>query len=151
MQKSVSAITGILAGSTNFYTMGLLSIDEIISEEQLVIDNEYVGLLKRMARGFELSQETLAFDVIEEVGPGGLFTATAHTLMNYRSEQWQPDIFSREMYASWVTKGKRLDRDLASQKVEKLLAKEQPSGISMEAEKRLSAIIERAKNKLENK
>ena len=69
MQKSMSAITGILAGSTNFYTMGLLSIDEIVSEEQLVIDNEFVGMLKRMARGFELDEETMAFDVIKEVGP----------------------------------------------------------------------------------
>jgi trimethylamine--corrinoid protein Co-methyltransferase len=151
MQKSVSAITGILAGSTNFYTMGLLSIDEIISEEQLVIDNEFVGLLKRMARGFELSQETLAFDVIEEVGPGGLFTATGHTLTNYRAEQWQPGIFSREMYSSWVTKGKRIDRDLAAHKVQELLSKEQPFGITMEAEKRLLAIIERAKNRMERK
>lgn len=149
IQKSISAITGILAGSTNFYTMGLLSIDEIVSEEQLVIDNEFVGMLKRMARGFDLSEETMAFDVIQEVGPGGLFMATDHTLANYRTEQWQPDIFSREMYSSWITKGKKTDRNLAAQRVQELLTKDQPFGISMDAEKRLLAIVDRVKNKLE--
>jgi trimethylamine--corrinoid protein Co-methyltransferase len=94
MQKAISAITGILAGSTNFYTMGLLSVDEIISEEQLVIDNEFVGMLKRLASGFEISEDTLAVDVIKEVGPGGLYTPTQHTLMNYRTEHWQPGLFS---------------------------------------------------------
>jgi trimethylamine--corrinoid protein Co-methyltransferase len=151
MQKSMSAITGILAGSTNFYTMGLLSIDEIVSEEQLVIDNEFVGMLKRLAKGFELDEETMAFDVIKEVGPGGLYTATEHTLLNYRTEHWQPEIFSREMYGSWVAKGKRTDRDLAAKRVQELLAKEQPFGISVDAEMRLLAIVDRAKNKLENR
>ncbi len=151
MQKSVSAITGILAGSTTFYTLGLLSIDEIISEEQLVIDNEFVGLLKRMARGFELSNETMALDVIKEVGPGGLFTATDHTRVNYRTEHWQPDIFSREMYGSWVAKGKMIDRDLAAKRVQELLAKEQPIGISEDTEMRLLSIVERAKSKLERR
>jgi trimethylamine--corrinoid protein Co-methyltransferase len=129
--------------------MGLLSVDEIVSEEQLVIDNEFAGMLKRMARGFVLSEETMAFDVIKEIGPGGLFTATDHTLLNYRTEHWQPGLFSREMYGSWAAKGKKTDRDLAAQRVQQLLALEAPAGISADAEKRLAEIIEKAKNRLE--
>jgi len=128
--------------------LGLLSVDEIISEEQLVIDNEFVGMLKRMARGFELSEEAMAMDVIKDVGPGGLYLATEHTLRNYRTELWQPDLFTREMYAPWVAKGKRTDRELAAQRVEELLAKDLPFGISEDAEKRLLAVIEGAGKRL---
>ena len=52
---------------------GMFSSGLIISHEQLVIDNEIVGYIRRILRGFEVNERTLAVDVIREIGPGGNF------------------------------------------------------------------------------
>jgi len=88
MQKSINAIPAIMAGSHHLGTLGLLSVDEIGSPLQLIIDDEYAGMLRHFARGFEVNEETLAYDVIRETGPGGLFAGTEHTARHYRKEQW---------------------------------------------------------------
>ena len=145
MQKALSAITGIIAGSKGFGTLGLLSVDEIVSEEQLVIDNEFALALRHMAKTYEISQDTIDFDVMKEVGIGGQFTSTDQTFKNFREEHWQPKIFSAELYDKWTKKGSIIDRKLAADIVGKILnEKDERYGISSDCEKRLKKIIKKA-------
>ena len=43
-------------------------------------------------------------DVIDEVGPGGEFISTAHTVRHFR-EHWYPGMFDRNHYDGWTAKG----------------------------------------------
>lgn len=55
-----------------------------MSLEKLVIDNEICGMALRLDRGIETSEETLAVELIRELGPGGDYLSTDHTLAGSR-------------------------------------------------------------------
>ena len=148
MQKAMTAIPAILAGSISLGVVGVLSIDEYSSPVQLVIDNEFAGALKRFAKGFEIDEEKIAYDLIKEVGPGGLFTGTSHTVNNYRKEHWQPKIFSREMYNSWLQGDQKIDQERALDICNQVLAEYHPSNLDETTEKKLLSVIEQAEKDL---
>ncbi len=66
-----------------------------ISPIQLIVDNEVVEMLKRLHRGIELSEKTLAWEDILAVAPGGHFLETEYTLKHCR-DAFQPRLFLRQ-------------------------------------------------------
>jgi len=68
----------IMHGGGALYSLGAVSF------EKLVIDDEIVGVLRRVPWDPFLSDETLAVDVIDAVGPGGTFLSHKHTRRHYR-------------------------------------------------------------------
>ncbi len=148
MERGFTAIPLILAGGRSIEGAGHLSVDEVVSPVQMVIDNEYYGALKRFVRGFEVNEETLAFEVIKEVGQGGTFMGTEHTLKHYRKEQWQPEIFSREAWNTWIEGDKKIDVDYARDIAIKILKEEEESNIGSTTEEKLMKIIKKAEENL---
>jgi len=119
----------------------------VFSPVQMVIDDEIVGALKRFARGFEVNDETLAFDLIRRVGPGGGFLDAEHTVRHFRGELWEPLVFAREMLAGWQRHGSRSDADVAREVAHELMRRDpMPSRISDALERRLLAAIRKATN-----
>jgi len=141
MQKAFSTIAGIVAGTRTLGAMGLLSVDEIFSLDQLVIDGEFSSALKRLARGFTVNEETLAYDVIQAVGPGGIFTDQMHTVAHYRDEHWQPQLFSREMLGTWLREGAKTDLDKAREVCAQARETHKPKGIKDETVGELLKVI----------
>jgi trimethylamine--corrinoid protein Co-methyltransferase len=145
MQKALNALPAIMAGTRSLGTLGLLSVDEIGSPLQLIIDNEYAGALRRFARGFDIDEESLAFDLIKEMGPGGLFTGTVHTVRHHRQEHWQPDLFSREMYNAWIAGEGKIDAERARDVYHEAMRTHDKVYVSEETEQALLEVIERAR------
>ena len=85
-EKAMSAVLAALAGS-NFihHAAGMLENMSSVAAEQFVIDNDILGMAMRVVRGIEVNDETLALDVIDEVGPGGHYLMAKHTLRHMRS------------------------------------------------------------------
>jgi trimethylamine--corrinoid protein Co-methyltransferase len=71
----------------------------------IVICDEIIGAVRRLLGGIELTPETLALEVIDEVGPGGDFLSTDHTLRHYK-ECWYPSLLDRFSYQSWTEAGR---------------------------------------------
>lgn len=148
VQKLLTALPCILAGEANIEP-GLLSIDEVFSPIQMILDAELVGAVRRVLRGFAVNDDTLAVDVIDQVGPGGLFTATEHTVRHFRQAQWEPQIWSREMVQSWLAGDQKIDVDRARELWRDLIAEPAPEpGITAETEARLWSVIKRAEQQL---
>ena len=84
---------------------GFLDFVLTVSFEQYVIDNEIIGMVKRMKRGFAADKEALALDIIKQVGPGGNFMAQEHTVKYMRSELFQPTLSERSDWQKWNTDG----------------------------------------------
>jgi trimethylamine--corrinoid protein Co-methyltransferase len=96
LEKMFGYATHIANGTNLIWGMGQLESEKTISPIQLVIDNETIDYVSRYQRGFEVNQETLQLDLIREVGMGGSFLETDHTLMNYRDHLWLPSILNRQ-------------------------------------------------------
>lgn len=66
------------------------------------MSDEIIGYAIRIARGIEISAETLALDVIDEVGPRGEFITSEHTNEHFRKELWIPSLIDKNRYDVWV-------------------------------------------------
>jgi trimethylamine--corrinoid protein Co-methyltransferase len=130
------------------YSIGVYSVDEITDPRLMVVDNEFVDGLKRLARGFEVSERTLPFDVVKEVGPGGSFLTHPHTFEHFREEMWLPDLFSGESLEAWKAHGSQGIMDKARVKVLEILDTYHPRGIKPETEEKLLSLIDGYAKKL---
>ena len=83
-----------LSGANLVHDLGYIEAGLTGSFEMVVVAEEIVSYVRRLMSGIEVSPSTLAVDVIDEVGPGGNFLSTAHTLQHFRSV-WQPSLFDR--------------------------------------------------------
>ena len=100
-EKGASAVTGALAGSRHFSGAGMLSVDEVWSPEQLVIDREIADYAQRVADGFELSDRTLSLETIRDGAEVGEYLSHSTTLEDYRSVYWMPRLFKHSMLHEW--------------------------------------------------
>ena len=58
---------------------GLLNGSKILSYPHMVMESEIYGIVGKMAGGIVVDDDTLAYDIIEKVGPGGSFLGETHT------------------------------------------------------------------------
>jgi len=121
---------------------GFLDFVMTVSFEQYVIDNEIIGMAKRMLSGFEVNPETLALDVVKQVGPGGNFMAEEHTLRHMRSELFQPTLSDRDVWEKWSASGSPDTRARARVLAEKYLGNHEPRGLTPSQEKDILKAID---------
>lgn len=145
---SFNALPAIMAGTLGLECYGLVSSAEANSPVQLVVDNEYLGAVKRFATGFETSQEALAWDLLKERGIGGNFLDAEHTARHFRREQWQPEIFARETLHTWLQQDQKLATDRARDRAEAILQDHHPRGMDEDTERALKEVIQRAERHL---
>ncbi|NJN94775.1 MAG: methyltransferase, partial [Anaerolineales bacterium] len=75
------------------------------SFEKFIIDAENLAKFYHFLGGFEISAETLALDMIAEVGPGGHHFGTPHTQARYSTEFFQSVLSDRQPYDTWREAG----------------------------------------------
>jgi trimethylamine--corrinoid protein Co-methyltransferase len=147
MQKVMTALPCILAGGCNF-DAGKLG-GQLCSPVQMILDSDLIGSLRRLLRGFEVNDDTLAVDVIHEAGPGGSFLASEHTVRHMRTELWQPAIWSRDAHLAQVGAAIPSDLERALEAWHAIMAKPDPEpGLDEETERRLQAVVDRAARSL---
>ncbi|MDI6616679.1 MAG: trimethylamine methyltransferase family protein [Syntrophaceae bacterium] len=104
-----SALTNLmvaLAGGNLVHdAAGFIEFCLTASYDKLVMDNEIIGMVMRAVEGIEVSEETLAFDTIRKVGPGGNYLAEPHTRRHMRSQQFVPTLSDRSDRAAWEAGG----------------------------------------------
>jgi trimethylamine--corrinoid protein Co-methyltransferase len=125
----------VLAGA-NHVSCGAGFIDFVltVSFEQYVIDNEIIGMVKRMKRGFEVNPETMALDVIKRVGPGGNFMAEEHTVNYMRAELYQPTLSDRLGREKWDEQGGMDTRERARDLARDFIENHEPDGLTPDQE-----------------
>lgn len=75
---------------------GLMEADLTVSYEKLVIDDEILGMCQRVLRGIEVTDETLAVELLEQKKPGEDFLAEMHTVEHMRNEFFTPTVGNRD-------------------------------------------------------
>lgn len=130
LEKMFGFYTHMAGGVTCIWGVGQLESELTISPAQAVIDNEMISYAMRFLRGMEVTPETLALDVIREVGIAGSFLEVTHTLEHFRSELFQPSLLFRNRRGIWDKRGHyRLDQ-MAEEVADQLMAKPRRTGLS---------------------
>jgi len=142
-EAALTLMAETLGGAHLIHDLGYLESGLCGSLAQLVICNEMVGWLEHMMAPIEISEETLALDLIDEIGPDGQFLDTSHTRAHFR-KRWRPDVFERATYNGWLDKGGKSLAERAAERVEKILAEHQPEPLPKDVAQAVHAIVERA-------
>ena len=103
-EAAMSLAVETFSGSHVVHDLGYLESGLTYSFQQLVLCNEIVSWLKAYTKEIEVTDESLAVDVIAKLGPEGDFLTTDHTLTHY-SERWYPTMFDRATYETWLEQG----------------------------------------------
>jgi trimethylamine--corrinoid protein Co-methyltransferase len=143
-EAAFSLILETLCGAQMVHDVGYLEGGMCNSLEQMVICDELIHYVKRFMQGLEVSEETLALDVIDEVGPHGDFLGTKHTKRHYR-EDWYPSLFDRNSFESWAAAGGKTLRQRASERVEEILAGHEPEPLPPDVQRGIDEVVSRAK------
>ena len=94
----------LLTGTNLIHDVGYLEGGLTTSPEMIVFTAEMIEMHRHFMRGVTLDDESLALDVIHQVGPGGDFVGTEHTLAQFRS-YWYPTLFERRRLNQWEAAG----------------------------------------------
>jgi trimethylamine--corrinoid protein Co-methyltransferase len=94
-----------LAGANLIYGLGMLEMGVTFSFGQLVMDHEFARMIKHAVGGIPVFDNTLAVDVIHEIGPFKDFLSHDHTLEHMRTAHSQPKTIDRRMREDWEASG----------------------------------------------
>lgn len=136
-------LTG-LAGANLIYGVGMLELGISFSFEQMVIDNDIIKMVRKVIKGIDISDETLAVDVIDQVGAGGDFLSQEHTIKYMRIEQSRPKIMDRHMRYMWKDQGSKDLTTVAHEESLRILQNHQPEPLPESVQEELKAIIAEA-------
>lgn len=143
-EAAISLVVETLAGSNIIHDLGYLESGLTFSFAQLLLGNEIVSWIKAFTKGYEVNKETLALDLIAELGPEGDFLNTPHTLKHFR-ERWYPGLFERATYEGWLSKGGKSLAERAKDRIDSILAEHKPQPLPTKIRERLREIVLRAK------
>jgi trimethylamine--corrinoid protein Co-methyltransferase len=129
-ETGMSTVAGMLAGADMFNMAGLLDALKSFDFAKAVIDNEVALMLKRIQRGFEFSEETLALDVIATVGPGGNFMLEDSTVRWMKTTGLLTRIADRDPRTAWEAKGAPDSHARAIQRARQILSRPNPAVFS---------------------
>jgi trimethylamine--corrinoid protein Co-methyltransferase len=94
-----------LAGANLIYGLGMIEMGMTIDYGQLVMDNEFARMIKHVVGGIPVNDESLAVDVIHEIGVGKNFLSHDNTFKHMRSQS-QPKLIDRRTREDWEDRGR---------------------------------------------
>ncbi|MCK4323231.1 MAG: trimethylamine methyltransferase family protein, partial [Armatimonadetes bacterium] len=146
-EATMATLMAKFTGCNLIHDVGYIESGLTASWDMLVMCDEFIGAAKRVAKGFELSEETLALDLIDGVGPQGHFMAERHTAENFRKEFWIPELIDRSNFDKWQAEGETSLLDRTRDKVREILESHQPEPLDADLQGHLAELARKDNSK----
>jgi trimethylamine--corrinoid protein Co-methyltransferase len=141
-EKAMGALLSALSGGNSILLHLGVSSELTAHPAQAVMDHDIAGMIGRFIEGEDITDETLAVALIEQIGPApGQYLAETHTSHWWRKEQYLPIAADRQTYPVWLTTGKKDALDRAQERLAEILAKHHPRPLSESQEADLARIL----------
>ena len=106
-EKASIMTLGAFLGARQFDCAGTLSLDEIFSPEQLLLDCEIRNWVQRAIQGVQMGEEDVPDWLVEiQQGIQRGFMGLDSTLDHYKTQTWYPQRFTRSAIGDWNTRGR---------------------------------------------
>ncbi len=135
-EKALTTVLAAMGGSNYIHhAAGMLESMLTVAYEQYVIDDEIIGMSCKVLDGIPVDAEHLALEAIDEVGPGGSFIMSPHTMTHMRQEYYGGNgVSDQDSREKWSEKGSLDTRTRARKMAQKILAEEEKVLIPPEVE-----------------
>jgi trimethylamine--corrinoid protein Co-methyltransferase len=141
-EATLSLMTSLLHGANIVHDVGFMDAGLQGSMQLIAICNEILGFLRASTAGVVVNDETLALDVIEELGPTGTYLGHDHTVRHYK-EPFYSKLIDKNPYSVWQKRGGLTMEARASRMVDDILAKHKTEPLPEDTQKAIRAIVER--------
>lgn len=142
---AVMAHTNLIMHTAGWIDGGLTA-----SYEKFIIDLENLAMFSTYLEGFDLTADSLALDVIAEVGPGGHHFGTAHTQERYRDAFYATSLADRQGHDAWVASGSHDAAQRANRVWKQMLAQYEPPPLDPAVVEALDDYVARREIELTN-
>jgi len=150
IEGSMSVYFSALTGGDLCHDVGYTESAMTGSVFQLCAMDEAIGYARRITRGIEVNEDTLAVDVIRNVGPNGHYLREEHTRRYYKNEFWYPKLSDRRNYEEWEMMGQTSFKERTAARVRDILATHQPSPINPETEQVIEKVLAEAEERVKD-
>ena len=136
-----------MAGANLIYGLGMIEMGMTIDYGQMVMDNEFARMIKYLVQGIPVNDETLAVDVIKEIGVGKDFLSHGSTYQHMRTQS-QPKLIDRRMREDWQAAGATDIYQRALEEARYILENHKPDPLPDDVLAAIRSIVEEAEAEL---
>lgn len=145
--ESVFSLWGAIMGGAHMivHAVGWMEGGLRASYEKMVLDGDLLGMVSTFLAPLDFSSEALAFEAVRDVGPGGHFFGTPHTLERFRNAFYRPMISDWRNYETWAEAGSPEAKGRMVELVAELMDSYEPPKMDPSARARLEEFRDRRK------
>ena len=148
-ESEMSLWSAVLAhGNMIKHSGGWLEGGLCASFEKLIVDMEMVRMLAETLQPIEVNEKNLALDAIREVGAGGHFFGTKHTIDRYQDAFYAPLVADWSNFETWQERGEKTATQRANELYLKILESYQPPPLDAAIDERLRDYVERRRGEI---
>jgi trimethylamine--corrinoid protein Co-methyltransferase len=147
IEATFSILNAYLSHCTLVHDVAYIEYGSTSSMEMLVIADEIIRMTRFFMQGVPVNTNTLALDAIARAEPGGGFLADEHTMDNFRTAQWLPDLMDRHQHDIWEASGSKDMRTRANERAREILAEHSVPDLPSEAEEVIKEILKERADK----
>lgn len=147
MQQSMMSMMSAIQGGANYvlHSAGFLDGLLSMSYEKHVMDTDMCGALHSYMDGMAVDDDALAFEALNELGPGQHLFSTQHTLRHYETAYWDSALDDNQPWETWDEQGGIDSAWRANARWKKTLAEYEAPAIDAGTDEALRDFIARRK------
>jgi trimethylamine--corrinoid protein Co-methyltransferase len=148
--ESEMAVWGAMMGGVNllYQGAGWLEGGLTASYEKLIVDAEILQMMSEVLQPVVVDEASLGLDAIAEVGPGGHFFGSAHTLERFETAFYRPILSDWRNYETWLDDGAQTATQRASRIWKQLLSEFVPPPLDPAAAEAVADFVARRKREI---
>jgi trimethylamine--corrinoid protein Co-methyltransferase len=145
-EKMHMSMVSALSGANGILFHGAVSSELSYNPILAIIEDDVANIIGRIIEGFDVNDETMAIELIEEVGSiPGTFLNKKHTRENWKNALFIPKVADRLSYQEWLRTGKKSVIERAKERMEEILQTHTPTPITSEQDKEIERILNDAR------
>jgi len=145
-EKTHIAMASALSGANMIVFHGGVTAELSYNPILAIIDDDIAITIGKTIEGFEVSEETMAVDLIKSVGPvPGTFLNKNHTRTWWKKEYFMPKSADRTSFPQWQSTGKKGVIEKAKERMEEILATHKVKPLSDSQDAEIDGILQDAR------
>jgi trimethylamine--corrinoid protein Co-methyltransferase len=148
-EAAISLFTAHLNGANIVHDSGFMDAGLQGSLQLIAIANDLIGFIRAATRPIEINEETLALDLIDQLGPEGDYLSSEHTYEHFK-DPYYSKLADKRQYDDWLDQGGTSMEERAAKQVEKHISTHQPEPLPADIQQALRDIVEREQKRIDS-
>jgi trimethylamine--corrinoid protein Co-methyltransferase len=143
LEATSSCMMAALSGANLVHDVGLLGNATVVIPDMIVATDEIINMTYHIFPEVNVNEETLAVNIIRDVGPGGEFVTHPHTLHHFR-DVWYPDLLHRGGARAWNESDQLTFEQRVNARTRDLIESHQPEPLAVDVIEQITDVLRRA-------